>query len=270
MIEAHDIAFSYGDRVVLDGVSLTTARGEVVSLLGPNGSGKSTLLKILLGLLAPQRGDVTVDGHRLASLSYRRRARLMAYVPQAHALSFPYRVLDVVLLGRLARQTFFGRPSCEDLRLATDALARLGIGHLAQRAYTAISGGEQQLTLIARALAQGADTLIMDEPVSGLDYGNQLRILCEMQTLAQDGLTVLKSTHFPDHVFLGSDRVILLHRGKILSAGAPDEAMTDEHLERLYDVKVKIMSRDDGVRCCVPLSVPRIRAVERQPRAGGG
>lgn len=133
------------------------------------------------------------------------------------------------------------------------ALERIGIGQPAMRPYTAISGGERQLALIARALAQGAELLIMDEPVSGLDYGNQLRLLLEVQRLARDGYTVVKSTHFPDHAFLCSDAVVLLHQGKILADGAPREVMTSDTLRKLYGVEVSIVEREDGLLSCVPV-----------------
>jgi iron complex transport system ATP-binding protein len=260
ILDARDLTFAYGERRVLDGVSFHVKRGQVLSLLGPNGSGKSTLLKILLGLLQPRSGSVLLNAQPVGALDVKQRARKMAYVPQAHTLSFPYRVIELVLLGRLAHQSFLGSCSQADRRLACEALQRMGIEHLAMRSYAAISGGERQLALIARALAQGAKVLIMDEPVAGLDYGNQLRLLQEIRTLASDGYTIVKSTHFPDHAFLSSDAVILLHQGKILAHGAPEEVMTTDTLRQLYGVEVRIVSRD-GLLSCVPMSRLRRSAV---------
>ncbi len=252
-LEAHGVTFSYGRRLVLDGVSLSAPRGRVLSLLGPNGCGKSTLIKIMLGLLRPQGGRVWLDGCEVSRLSIRERARRMAYVPQAHTLSFPYRVRDVVLMGRFAHRHLFQQTySAHERRLAHGAMERLGIAHLADRIYTEISGGERQLALIARAVAQGAAILMMDEPVSGLDYGNQLRLLREVRALAEEGFTVLKSTHFPDHAFLSSDAVVLMHQGKVLAQGSPDEAMTRDRLHLLYGVEVNILTQEGGIRCCVP------------------
>lgn len=178
----------------------------------------------------------------------------MAYVPQAHMLSFPYHVLDVVLLGRLAHQSFLESYSTDDKRIAAEMLKRLGIEHLALRSYTEISGGERQLALIARALAQEAEVLVMDEPVSGLDYGNQLRLLQEVRRLATDGYTVIKTTHFPNHAFLSSDAVLLLHHGRVLARGLPAEVMTTDTLRQLYGVDVEIVPREDGLLYCVPMS----------------
>lgn len=254
-LKVHEVAFSYGDRPVLDGLSFSVPRGRILSLLGPNGCGKSTLLKIMLGLLRPRSGTVSLDGREVNSLTVEQRARKMAYVPQAHALSFPYRVIDVVLLGRLAHQSFFEVYSPEDRKLANAALQRVGIEHLAARSYTQISGGERQLALIARALAQGAEILIMDEPVNGLDYGNQLRLLQEIRTLSDEGYTVVKSTHFPDHAFLSSDEVVLMYQGTILAQGSPEEAMTTERLRLLYGVEVNILSQEGGFLCCVPVGM---------------
>lgn len=259
-LTADEVTFRYGDRVILDGVSFSVSGGQVVSLLGPNGSGKTTLLKILLGLLRPMRGSVTINNCPMNDLPARDRARKLAYVPQAHALSFPYRVFDIVLLGRLPYLSFFGSYSREDRWASQDALDRMGISHLASRSYAAVSGGERQLVLIARAIAQGAEVLIMDEPVSGLDYGNQLRLLLEVQALARDGYTVVKSTHFPDHAFLSSDAVVLLHKGKILAQGLPGDVITPGHLQQLYDVDVSIVTREDGLLCCLPVRSTRNRS----------
>jgi len=255
-LDAKDVTFAYGEHPVLNGVSLSVPRGRVLSLLGPNGCGKSTLLKILLGLLRPHRGSVLLDGREVSRLNPVDRARKMAYVPQAHALSFPYRVVDVVLMGRFAHLDFFQQAYADrDHRSAREALERVGIAHLATRVYTEISGGERQLALIARALAQGADILVMDEPVSGLDYGNQLRLLQEVRALAEEGFTVLKSTHFPDHAFLSSDEVVLLHRGMIVAQGAPEQAMTKDRLRLLYGVEVDLVTQGSGFICCVPVGV---------------
>ncbi len=256
-LDVRNVSFAYGNRSVLDGVSLSVERGQVLSLLGPNGSGKSTLLKILLGLLSPQRGTVLMDQRPVRTLPVKQRARKMAYVPQAHTLSFPYRVIDVVLLGRLAHHSFFDSYSKNDRSVAAAALQRIGIEHLAMRSYTEISGGERQLALIARAMAQEAEVLIMDEPVSGLDYGNQLRLLREVRTLASDGYAVVKSTHFPDHAFLFSDTVIILQHGRILARGGPEEAITTETLRQLYGVEVSIVPREDGLLCCMPIFLRR-------------
>lgn len=177
IIKAEDVAFGYTSKMVLKDLSLSIKAGEVVTLLGPNGSGKSTLLKVLLGIHRPSNGAVFFEGKNIVHIGSKGLAKSIAYVPQVHRDSFPYRVLDVALLGRIPHKKFFFSYSKHDMDVAYNALERLSITHLAERAYTEISGGERQLTLIARALAQGARIFIMDEPASGLDYGNQLRLL---------------------------------------------------------------------------------------------
>lgn len=252
LLQAKNINFAYGNRKVLDNVSLSLGKGEVVSLLGPNGSGKSTLLKILLGFHHPHHGEVLLDGEILHRISPKKLAKRIAYVPQIHQIAFPYSVIEVVLMGRMPHQSLFTHYSKCDRQIALEALDKLAISHLQNRAYTEISGGERQLALIARALAQGAKNFIMDEPVSGLDYGNQLRLLERIHQLAQDGYSFLKSTHFPEHALLISDRVILLGNGVIIAEGKPSEVITSENIQRLYGVEVDILPVTDAFTVCVP------------------
>lgn len=265
LMKAEGISFRYGARTILQDVSLAIEKGEVLALLGPNGSGKSSLLKILLGLLVPVAGRILLDEQPITQLSRTEMARKIAYVPQAHSLSFPYLVRDVVMLGRLAHQSLFGSHSKRDFHLVTSALDQLGIRHLEQRPYTAISGGERQLVLIARALAQGAGLLIMDEPVSGLDYGNQLRLLQHIRNLACEGYTVIKSTHFPDHAFQVSNQVVLLSGGTVIAQGSPLHVMTKDVLQRLYRIELEVAIRKDGRAYCVPASMHPRGAGDHSP-----
>ncbi|MBS0356234.1 MAG: ABC transporter ATP-binding protein [Proteobacteria bacterium] len=255
---ARGLRYAWRGRPVLNGVDLRVDTGEVVSLLGANGAGKSTLLRLLLGLLRPAAGDVLLDGTPIASMPRRLLARRLAYVPQVHVSPFPYPVRDVVLLGRLPHAGLgglSGRIGPADRQAADAALARLSIAHLAERPYTEISGGERQLVLIARALAQGARLLVMDEPTGGLDYGNQLRLLELLRTLAADGFGVLKTTHHPDHVLHGSHRVAILRDGRILADGAPAEILTRPLMRSLYDVDVEPHRLADGRLVFMPPAV---------------
>lgn len=252
MLKATDIHFGYDASKVLEGVSLHIKEGEVVSLLGPNGTGKSTLIKILTGLLDPHKGSVTLGGDPMGSLSYKERAQRVAYVPQMHKSAFGYDVSDVVLMGRIASQSLFTRYSKEDREIARRALAEVGMERYASRSYTLLSGGERQLVLIARALAQGARFFIMDEPVSGLDYGNQLRLLEQIDRLASQGYTFLKSTHYPDHALMVSSRVVMLRDGTVRCDGAPHEVITPLSIEELYDVRVSMLEHPHGMRICIP------------------
>jgi iron complex transport system ATP-binding protein len=238
MLDLRDLAFGYGTRTVGSGVTLTLRQGEVLALLGTNGAGKTTLFKTMLGLLPPQRGSILLDGVPLASLSRADRARKIAYVPQAHAALFPFTVLDVVLMGRAAQVAPFSAPGRNDRQIAEAALERLGMTHLSGRAYTDISGGERQMVLIARALAQEPKVLVMDEPTASLDYGNQMRVLSHSRKLAADGMAIVLSTHNPDHVFMVADRVALLHLGALAGLGAPADILTPQRVKQLYDIDV--------------------------------
>ena len=236
IIEAKKLAFGYPGHPVGQDVSLSLAAGEVLCLLGPNGSGKTTLFKTLLGLLPPQAGDVLIDGADLRARSRDQVARAVSYVPQAHAAFFPFTVREVVLMGRTAHLGVFSSPSRRDREVAHAALERMRLLHLADSIYTRISGGERQLTLIARALAQDAQVVVMDEPTANLDFGNQVRVLQHIRSLAGSGIGVLLSTHDPDHAFLCADRVAMLYEGRLVRHGPPAEVITAESLKQVYGV----------------------------------
>lgn len=252
LLAAEDLHFAYGTRAVLGGVSLNVRTGEVVALLGANGSGKSTLLKLLLGLLQPLRGDVRLDDRALRGCSRREIARRVAYVPQSQAMPFPYRVRDLVALGRIPHQGLFDRLQRRDRDVVTESLQRLGIQHLAARPYTELSGGQRQLCLIARALAQEAPTIVMDEPVSGLDYGNQWRLLGLIRELAAEGRACVLTSHHPEHVLAAASRAVLLHEGRVIGDGAPCDVVTPQHIERLYQLRVARHALPDGTLALTP------------------
>lgn len=246
MISARHIDFGYRGRRVLTGATLALAAGELVCLLGANGAGKSTLLKIMLGLLKPQQGNVALDGRPLAERGRRALAQHVAYVPQVHAAPFPYTVREVVLMGRLPANGLFKAPGEADRAAAQGVLEHLGIARLGDRPYTEISGGERQLALIARALAQEARLLVMDEPLAGLDYGHQVRLLERLESLAEEGYGVLMTTHDPDQPLTGCDRVAMLIEGRIAADGAPDDVLTPEAIHRLYGVRVDLLHAAGG------------------------
>ncbi|MGA4553939.1 ABC transporter ATP-binding protein [Methylorubrum aminovorans] len=254
ILEVRDLAFGYGARAVGSGVSLTVGEGEALCLLGPNGGGKTTLFKTMLGLLRPLAGSVHLDGTDLSELPRREVAKKIAYVPQAHAAFFPFTVREVVLMGRASRLAAFASPGPADRAAAERALATLGIGHLAERIYTEISGGERQLALIARALAGEPRLLVMDEPTASLDFGNQARVLTQVRRLSEAGIAVVLSTHDPGHAFLCADRVALLHGGRLVALGPPAETVTPEHLRLLYGVEVAVVPLPgQGRTVCTPL-----------------
>ena len=256
-LAAKNLGFGYRDRRIGTGVTLELAPGEVLCLLGPNGSGKTTLFKTLLGLLPPQDGTVLIDGYDARTLPRDAIAREISYVPQAHGAFFSYTVRELVLMGRTAHMSLFAAPSVRDHAAAMAAIERMGIAHLANTIYTQVSGGERQLALIARALAQEARVVIMDEPTANLDYGNQVRVLERIRALAGEGIGVLLSTHDPDHAFLCADRVAMLHQGRLMACGTVSEVMTAEKLQQIYGVAVTVtaVSMGDGSTrsVCLPL-----------------
>jgi iron complex transport system ATP-binding protein len=251
-LEARGLGFGYPGKAVGRDVDLAVWPGEVLCLLGPNGSGKTTLFKTLLGLLSPQAGEVRISGEPIAGLPRAEIARRVAYVPQAHAAHFPYRVLDMVVMGRTAHLGLFAAPTAADRDRARQALEALGIGELADNEYTRISGGQRQLALVARALAQDAPAIVMDEPTASLDFGNQVVVLSEVMQLAERGLAVVLSTHDPDHAFSIAGRVALLDAGRIVAQGTPTDVLTPDRLADVYGVSVAIERLAGGQVVCAP------------------
>lgn len=242
------LAYGYGRHTVGSGVSLVVAPGEVVCLLGPNGGGKTTLFKTLLGLLPAQGGNIWLGDDNLADLSRAEVARRVAYVPQAAGGYFPFSVREVVLMGRAAHLGAFAGPTPKDRQHAESAIARVGIAHLADAEFTRISGGERQLVLLARALAQEAPIVVLDEPTANLDFGNQMRLLAEIKSLAGAGVGILWATHAPDHALECADRVALVARGGLKRYGATAEVVDAAALSDLYGVAIEIESLAGGDR----------------------
>ncbi len=236
LLQVRSLGIGHGPRRVLSEVSFSLQRGELLCLLGPNGSGKTTLLRTLLGLLPPQSGEVRLLDRPLSEWSRKALARHIGYVPQAHAGLFAFTVLDIVLMGRAAHVGRFAAPSAKDRAIAMQCLETLGIAALAECIYTQVSGGERQLALIARALAQEPALLFMDEPTASLDFGNQLRVLEHLLQLRERGIAILMSTHQPEHALRCADRTALVGEGSLIAVGATANVATVENLARLYRV----------------------------------
>ena len=252
-LEVRSLHFSYGGHEVLKGLSFAAEYGQLLSVLGPNGVGKSTLFRCILGLLKPQSGECLIDGRSTAGLSAKELASRIAYIPQSPYPTFNFSVLDMVLMGTTAQINAASVPGRKQVALAREALERLGIGHLAARGYTNISGGERQLVLIARAMVQQAKILIMDEPSANLDYGNRTRVMQTVKSLAREGYAIIQSTHDPDQAFLYSDKVLAIHDGRVLACGSPRDTVTGELISKLYGIDVEVCSlKDDRMRVCVP------------------
>ena len=251
-LEVKNLSFSYGEHAVLRDVSFDLDKGEFLSVLGPNGVGKSTLFRCILGRLDGYGGTITSDGDDLKTMPRREAARRMAYIPQIHTPTFSYSVIDTVLMGTARQLSPFAQPGKAQMKVAMDALERVGAAHLAQRDFTRLSGGEQQLVLVARAIAQQAEILIMDEPTSALDYGNQLRVLQLVRELAGEGYGVLLSTHNPQHALTFATRTLALCDGYVAALGKPDEVLTPELVSKLYGVDV-IFAETPAGRVLVPV-----------------
>ena len=264
-IKIRDLSFSYGTRRcdgsgrgrepydVLRRIDLDLPDGCLVNVLGPNGAGKSTLFRCILCLEEGYTGSIEIDGLDLRRMSVRERAKRIAFIPQAHESVYDYSVLDVVLMSAASSTGVVGAPRAEHVERAWGALERVGIARLAHRPAMQISGGEQQLVLIARALAQNARTIIMDEPTSALDYGNTMRVLSCVRQLAREGLSIVQSTHQPDQAFLFADKVLAISKGRVRAFGDPRDVITEDLVAELYGVDVSICSLfGDRMRVCVP------------------
>lgn len=245
-LEVRELSYAYAARPVLREISFRLEPGELVSVLGPNGVGKSTLFRCVLHFLTDYTGVVTVDGVDTRTISQREMARQIAYIPQIHKPTFGYTVLDTVLMGTTRQLGAFSTPKQQQVEQARAALARIGVEELAPRDFTSLSGGEQQMVLVARALAQQARILVMDEPTSALDYGNQLRVLGLVRELAREGYAVLLSTHDPQHALSFSDRVLALAEGRVAALGPSEQVVTAELMRRLYGVEVDFAQAGAG------------------------
>jgi iron complex transport system ATP-binding protein len=257
LIEVRGAAFRYGTREVFRGLTLDVFRGEMLSILGPNGCGKSTLLRCIGGALALNEGTVHLDRRELSSFDAAARARRIGFLFQQHTPTFPFTVLDVVSMGRAPHLGLFGVPSAQDIALVEQSLDRVGILHLRDRPYTDVSGGERQLVLLARTLAQQPDVILLDEPTSHLDFKNQVRSLQAIGALAASGVTLIMSTHDPNHALLFPGRVALMTPGGTLVAGPASEVVTEAALSATYGIEIGVFSipRRTGsgdLRLCSP------------------
>ena len=255
-ISVEHLSFAYGERQVLRDVSFRAEYGQFVSILGPNGVGKSTLFRCMLGLLTPEAGSTSIEGTNIADLTPAQLARRIAYIPQSHNPVFNFNVFDMVLMGTTAQTGSLSAPGKQQTRRVEAALEKLGIAHLKDRGYANLSGGERQLVLIARAIAQQARILVMDEPSASLDYGNRIRVMQTVRRLTGEGYCVIQSTHDPDQAYIWSDRVLALFGGRVLAWGSPRDTMDSQLISTLYGVDVEVCSmRDDAVRVCVPRNI---------------
>ncbi|GAA4837264.1 hypothetical protein GCM10023221_13210 [Luteimicrobium xylanilyticum] len=239
-IEARGVTVALAGRDVVQDVDLVAAHGEVLGLVGPNGAGKSTLLRALSGAVPTSAGHVLVDGDDLAGLPVREVARRVAVVPQDTVVPADLPVLDVVLLGRYAHRRRLARATEADDDVALAALRTVGLEPLARRSVARLSGGERQLVHLARALAQQARTLLLDEPTAALDVSHQLRVLRLVRNLADGGTAVVVVLHDLDQAARWCDRIAILDRGRLAALGAVSEVLTPDVIARVYGVRALV------------------------------
>jgi iron complex transport system ATP-binding protein len=245
LVQIRGAGFKYGARTIFEDINLEVRHGEVLTILGPNGCGKSTLLRCVGGALALAQGSVHIGGDDLSKLDSIARARRVGFLFQDHTPSFPFLVLDVVTMGRTPYLSVFGAPSHSDIALAEKALEQTGTSHLAGRPYTELSGGERQMVLLARTLVQQPDVILLDEPTSHLDVKNQVRCMNMIGTLASHGVTMIMTSHDPNHAFLFSGPVGLMQANGSLILGSANSVITEAALAATYETDMGVFEVPD-------------------------
>ena len=247
LLKVQDISFSYPGAQIFEQIGFEIRPGEVFCVLGPNGSGKTTLLDCILGWLKPLSGQIMLNGLDTGQMSARQIARNVSYVPQIHEKTFPYRVRDIVIMGRASYLHSFSLPSQEDKEIAERALEMVGIAHLQDRPYTQLSGGEGQLVMVARALTQNTPLIIMDEPTAHLDYRHELMILeIIVKLIKETGLSILMATHIPNHCFYFENQGVacqaaMLRNKHFEIVGEASDVLSEPRLGELYDIRASIV-----------------------------
>jgi iron complex transport system ATP-binding protein len=257
LIEVRGATFRYGQKTVLRALDLDVFRGEVLTVLGPNGCGKSTLLRCIGGALALAEGTVRLDTVDVSSLDAGARARRIGFLFQQHSPAFPFPVLDIVTMGRTPHLGMFDTPSSKDAALAEDGLDKVGMRHLRDRPYTELSGGELQLVLLARTLVQQPDVILLDEPTAHLDLRNQVRTLKTIGALAAQGVTMIMTSHDPNHAFVLPGRVLLMQPGGDILIGHASDIISDATLTATYGIDIAVFCLRRGnaageLRFCSP------------------
>lgn len=258
MLHVNNLSFRYGKREILKTIRFSANPSDLLCVLGPNGVGKTTLFRCILGLNKGYKGSITIDNENIKNMKPVELAKKIAYIPQSHQPTFNFKVLDVVMMGLTPHLGKTTNPTKEHENAAYESLQQLGIAHLYNRGYGEISGGERQMTLIARAITQRAPILVMDEPTANLDYGNQLRVMEKVKELANNGYTIIMSTHNPEHAFMYGNKMIMLYDGEIIRSGNPKFQLTEDLIFDVYGVHVNlhdIYNGNTNVKVIVPTNI---------------
>ncbi len=264
-IQVKNACFSYGKNLVFSQLDFNIKGGEVFCVLGPNGCGKTTLLDCLLGILKLDKGDILIESNSVKNIKPKNLANKIAYVPQVHKRTFPYTVKDIVLMGRAYKTKIFSSPTIEDIKIAEQAMEKVGIAHLWDQPYTQISGGQCQLVMIARALTQQPKIIVMDEPTAHLDFKNELIVLeTVVELVKKDNICVVMATHFPNHAYYFENKSIpttlaIMNNGMFEQIGSPNEILNELNIKKIYNINSKILNysidKTTFIRQIVPLSV---------------
>ena len=253
MIKIEHLVKNYGTNCAVDDISFEVKKGEIVGFLGPNGAGKSTLLGCIATLLEPDSGIINLGGRDTKQMKPREVASILSYVPQTHTPAFSYTVFNFVLMGRAPKIGMFEKPKDEDMEAVQKVLEEVGLTELADKPYTEISGGERQQATIARALVQEPKAILFDEPTAHLDYGNQIKTLRVIKSLAEKGYAIIITTHNPDHAIMLGGTVAILSKDGHLEVGPTDEIITEDKLKEVYGTELKlVMMNEFGRNICVP------------------
>lgn len=273
MIEIRNLHFKYDTTSIIKDLNLSIGEGQVYCLFGPNGCGKSTLIQCILGVLRPSKGEIWIKNQNIEDFSPREIAHRVAYIPQIHEKPFPFKVIDVVLMGRTAYTNFYSAPKKEDYEYCYKALEQVGMLHYKDKPYTQLSGGETQLVLVARALTQQTPIFIMDEPTAHLDFRHELKFLETISELVEkEKKTIVMATHSPNHAFYfencGRDtKVAIMNEHKIAIEGEASEVLTEENMELVFQIKSRLITHsweEGNIRQIVPFkTLEKIAKKER-------
>jgi len=259
ILQVEDIHFNYGKNQILKNISFDVEEGLLCGLFGPNGCGKTTLFKCCMKFLKFHKGSVIMDGIDIKKHRIEDMAKVVAYVPQEHKPPFPYLVKEVVLMGRTPHLGGFFGVKRADKEKALDALELLDISHLGEEPYNQLSGGQRQMVLIARAIAQETKLMFLDEPTSALDFSNQMKIWTLLRKVAEQGITILACSHDPNHITWFCDKVVVMNNNGIIDQGAPNHVITETILDEIYQNMCTVRSLDK-----VKMILPRDVAVKKR------